>query len=395
MTGRGEWFREHPTTVAWCSSHGCSICKRAVRKAHDYKWPLDICEDASVIHGRDNMIKHPIPTGYLFVDDYSKGQLETLSIGDYGKAFNVKADFLGLTDEINGVPNMQCMPLSEKWVITLSTQFGCQMRCQFCDVPNIQFKGNASFEDLQQQFYSAIRMFPHVSYTERLNIHFARMGEPIVNPNVFEFARRLARNKPLFQRDLGLRIEVIHPVLTTSLPKKYAHLKNDIGEWCHIKNNLFNGQAGLQFSINSTDETQRDAMFNGGQLSLEEFAKIAADMPDPLGRKYCLNFAYSTDFTIDAEKLASLFDSEKFMCKITPIHNNNACRDNDIVTIGGYEEYTPYKKPEEDLKAAGFDVLVFVPSLDEEDGLVTCGNVVLGGSTFKNTSDVIKIKGLD
>jgi len=35
---------------------------------------------------------YPIPTGYLFTGVYSKGQLETLSIGDYGKRFNVKAD---------------------------------------------------------------------------------------------------------------------------------------------------------------------------------------------------------------------------------------------------------------------------------------------------------------
>lgn len=46
------------------------------------------------------MIKYPIPTGYLFVDDYSKGKLETLSIGDYGKSKNIKADFLGYTKKI-------------------------------------------------------------------------------------------------------------------------------------------------------------------------------------------------------------------------------------------------------------------------------------------------------
>ena len=48
---------------------------------------------------------HKLPTGYLIVNDYSKGKLETLSIGDYGKAVNVKADFLGFTAPINGVPD--------------------------------------------------------------------------------------------------------------------------------------------------------------------------------------------------------------------------------------------------------------------------------------------------
>jgi len=144
------------------------------------------------------MIKHvgmkqinKIPTGYLFTDEYSAGSLETLSIGDYGKSVNVKADFLGYTNEINGVPNGKCAPMSEKWVITLSTQYGCPMKCTFCDVPNIPFKGNATFQDLKDQLYKAISLFPDVKYTERLNIHFARMGEPIFNPNVFSFAHWL------------------------------------------------------------------------------------------------------------------------------------------------------------------------------------------------------------
>jgi len=83
------------------------------------------------------------------------------------------------------------------------------------------------------------------------------------------------------------------------------------------------------------------------------------------------------------------------MCKITPMHNNNACRKNGIETVGGYDSFEPYEHPEKELTNAGFDVLIFVPSMDEEDGLVTCGNLILGGSTLKsNPSDIIKIKGI-
>ena len=335
-----------------------------------------------------------LPTGFLFTDDYSKGQLETLSIGDYGKKHNVKADFLGLTDEIHGVDNMPCMPLSEKWVVTLSTQYGCVMKCSFCDVPKVPWKGNATKEDLKQQLYSAIRLFPNVHYTERLNIHFARMGEPIFNGNVFDFAIWMYNNKRQIFKDTGLRIETLHPVLTTSLPKVYKNLENRIRQWCAIKNDLYNGQAGLQFSINSTDEKQRSKMYQGMQLNLDDLAIITDKMPDPIGRKYCLNFAYSTDYIINAEYLKNRFDPDKFMCKITPIHNNNACKENKIATIGGYDSYTPYAKPEADLKNAGYDVLVFVPSMDEEDGLVTCGNVVLGGSTLKTNGKKLAIDGI-
>lgn len=338
--------------------------------------------------------KYTIPTGYLFTGNYSKGMLETLSIGDYGKSKNVKADFLGYHKIIEGVPNCYCMPLSEKWVITVSTQYGCPMKCTFCDVPNVQYKGNASFEDLKNQLYNAISLFPSVKYTERLNLHYARMGDPIFNENVFEFSRWMIRNKLQIAADTGLRIEVLHPVLTTSLPKKFQKLEERILEWCDIKNNLYNGQAGLQFSINSTDENQRSEMYQGLQLSLEGLSRIADKMPEPISRKYCLNFAFSTDFIIDAEKVRNLFDPKKFMCKITPIHNNNACGKNNIKTIGGYDSWQPYQKPEEDLKKAGFDVLVFVPSIDEEDGLVTCGNAILGNSNLKYNRDEIKIEGL-
>lgn len=341
------------------------------------------------------MKKYSLPTGYLIVDEYEKGKLETLSIGDYGKQYNVKADFLGYNKEIEGVPNTYCMPLSEKWVVTLSTQYGCVMKCNFCDVPNVPWGGNVTQQDLFQQLENAINCFPSVKYTERLNIHFARMGEPIFNDNVFKFSRYLFKHKRFIEQDLGLKIEVIHPVLTTSLPKALKSIESRLLDWCDIKNNVFNGQAGLQFSINSTSEEQRETMFGNMSLSLVDFAKIAEKLPSPISRKYCLNFAYSTDFEIDAKLLASLFDSNKFMCKITPIHNNNACNRNGIATIGGYDSYLPYKKPEEDLKEAGFDVLVFVPSIDEEDGLVTCGNAILGGSQLKSQEEgILKIHGI-
>lgn len=337
--------------------------------------------------------KYPIPTGYLFTTKGSRGSLEALSIGDYGKSANIKADFLGFDKELSqGVPNQATKPLSEKWVITLSTQYGCTQKCTFCDVPNISFNGNATYDDLRDQFFDAISLFPKVRYTDRLNIHFARMGEPILNNNVFSFARRLQLEKHIFQEKTGLRAEVIHPVLTTSLPKRYGRVEEKLQEWCEIKNGLYHGQAGLQFSINSTDEEQRRIMFNGGSLSLVEFSKIAEDLPSPLSRKYCLNFAYSTDFIIDAGRLLDLFNPAKFMVKITPIHNNQSCRENGISTVGGYDSYAPYQKPEKELKEAGFDVLVFVPSMDEEQGLVTCGNLVLGGGEIQAES-VVNIQG--
>jgi 23S rRNA (adenine2503-C2)-methyltransferase len=320
----------------------------------------------------------------LFTDSYSKGLLETLSIGDYGKSKNIKADFLGFYNEINGVPNGECLPLSEKWVITISTQYDCVMNCTFCDCPKIKFRGNATVEDMKQQIKTAIdlntTLDPDLCYTDRLNIHFARCGEPMFNTNnVFFLAEDLQCNKLAYQKSWGLRVETIHPVFTTCLPKVINSLNtlSKLQEWCNIKNELYKGQAGLQLSINSTNNKQRDEMFNGGVHQLEDIADICNKLPEPIGRKYCLNFALADDYEIDANLLSKLFNSEHFMCKITPIHNNNACRQNGIQTNAGYNTYTPYREVEEKLKEVGFDVLVFIPSSDEEDSLVTCGNLIL------------------
>ena len=323
-----------------------------------------------------------LPTGHLIVDNYSKGKLETLSIGDYGKHKNIKADFLGYTRELNGVENGEIMPLQEKWVITLSTQYGCIMKCTFCDVPNIKFSGNVSFDDLKAQLYTGLKAFDGVKYTDRLNIHFARMGEPIFNQDVFIFSEWLAENKRQIQNEIGVRIEVIHPVLTTMCPE-YKHTFDRIYDWARIKNEMFKGQAGLQISINTSSESQRSAMFGGSSYTIGYIAKQLENIQTPIGRKYCLNIAYASGNEVDGDKLARLFDTDKWMVKITPIHNNKACRENGIQTIDGYQSYLPYKEPEESCKSAGFDTLVFIPSQDEEDGLITCGNAILGGSELK------------
>jgi 23S rRNA (adenine2503-C2)-methyltransferase len=167
------------------------------------------------------------------------------------------------------------------------------------------------------------------------------------------------------------------------LPKANRHLIEFLNEWCDTKNYNYRGDAGLQFSINSTDNAQREKMFSGNSLSLEEISDIGNILPDPKGRKYALNFALADEYIVDAHRLKELFSPNKFMVKITPLHKTISCEDNNITTTGGYEVFTPYQKPERDLIAAGFDVIVFIPSYDEDLGLITCGNAILSGSTPK------------
>lgn len=322
--------------------------------------------------------KTEVPTGEIYVAQGEKGLLEFLTVGDYGKDANIKADFLGITRELNGVPNGETMPLTEKWVVTISTQYGCSMNCKFCDVPKVGPGKNATYNDLIAQIETALSMHPEITATKRLNIHFARMGEPTWNPDVLQCARDIRKViRPYIGRSL------VHPVVSTMLPKNNKNLIPFLQDWIDIKNYDYRGDAGLQFSINSTDDKQRDYLFSGNSLSLKEISEIARLLPDPVGRKYALNFALADDTILDADKLSELFSPHKFMVKITPLHKTDACEDNDLKTSGGYDYFTPYKDKEQALIKAGFDVLVFVPSYDEDNGLITCGNAILSGSKIK------------
>lgn len=324
-----------------------------------------------------------VPTGQIYVAKGEKGLIEFLTVGDYGKDANIKADFLGITRELNGVPNGEVMPLTEKWVVTISTQYGCSMNCKFCDVPKVGKGRNATYNDLMGQITTALSMHPEITATKRLNVHFARMGEPSWNNEVLRCARDLQKAvRPYVGRSL------VHPVISTMLPKTNKNLVSFLQDWVEIKNCDYRGCAGLQFSINSTDDAQREYLFSGNSLSLAEISEIGKLLPDPVGRKYALNFALADDTIIDAKKLANLFNPNKFMVKITPLHKTTACSDNKLQTSGGYDYFTPYKDKEDALKKVGFDVLIFVPSYDEDNGLITCGNAILSGSYVKTTHTI-------
>lgn len=308
-----------------------------------------------------------VPTGYICIGTGELGKpLEFLSIGDYGKSSNVKADFLGYTEEINGVKHHELLPLEDKWVITISSQYGCSMGCKFCDVSNVGPGINATIRDLLDQVDLAMSLHPEVKQG-RINLHYARMGEPTWNLNVLTATYMLQARVS----DWGFKF---HPVVSTMMPRYNRRLMEFINEWLTYKE-FANGDAGLQISVNTTDDAAREYMFNGNALPLVKAADLLALDYTPSGRKITLNFAL-TGADIDGKLLSSLFDPEKFMCKITPIHATTACEHNGY-RAEGYNAYDIYKPVEENLKEHGFDVLVFVPSLEEDESRITCGNAIL------------------
>lgn len=311
-----------------------------------------------------------VPTGHIAIVRGERGLLECLSLGDYGKDVNIKCDALGLDRIPAQVKHQRLLPLDDKWVITVSTQYGCSMGCSFCDVPKVGPGKNATEKDMIGQLLSMVKLHPEVQSSRRLNIHFARMGEPTWNPAVLDAAKWFKTHiDPEFK---------IHPVVSTMMPRHNEWLKTFVHTWMRMKNRLLGGEAGLQLSINSTSDAEREEMFHGNACTLEEIARMM-DGIIPSGRKITLNFAVA-GYEVDAEKLRKHFDPDYYICKLTPMHKTASALGSGAKTDGDYTTYSPYEHIERDLKSAGFDVLVFIASKEEDESRITCGNAILADS---------------
>ena len=295
--------------------------------------------------------------------------LEYLYVGDYGKENNIKASFLGYDKRIDKVEHKD-VDITDKLVVTVSSQKGCPMKCNFCDCPKVGFHGNASVTELMTEILSGVSL-SGIKHGKRLNVHFARMGEPTFNRSVITAANLV----DLTLRSGDITFDEYHPVVSTMMPKNNKNLHAFLTEW--VKSGFIYGGDdgyGLQFSINTLDEEKRNEMFRNMSLSLEEIGHIIDELPNPKERKYTLNFAVTSDCNLDVGLMNKYFDKEKCIVKITPIHKT-------VEAVSeGYEivtDFDVYEKFEQPLVADGWDVIVFVPSKEEDEDRITCGNALI------------------
>lgn len=292
--------------------------------------------------------------------------LEYLYVGDYGKENNIKADFLGYTNRIEKVKHKN-VDITDKLVVTISSQKGCSMNCDFCDCPKFGFKGNCSLPEMISEITTGIAL-SGIKKGKRLNVHFARMGEPTFNPSVISAANIV--------NDIAKGIfDEYHPVVSTMMPKGNLYLETFLHFWV---NSGFEKQPedgyGLQFSINTLNEKDRNKMFRNKSLSLKEIGEIIDRLPVPHGRKYTLNFAVTSKCNLDPKLMNKYFDKKKCIVKITPIHETKEAVDNNYEIIKDFDVYEKFEKP---LVKDGWDVIVFVPSEEEDKDRITCGNSLI------------------
>lgn len=308
-------------------------------------------------------------TGKIITD--TDLNLEYLYVGDYGKENNIKASFLGYDKRIDEVKHHD-VDITDKLVVTVSSQKGCPMNCNFCDCPKLGFKGNATLPELVIEIMSGVAL-SGIKHGKRLNVHYARMGEPTFNPNVITSAEYIA--KMLADENSDVTFDEYHPVVSTMMPKANKNLKEFLHKWVET-GFVYGGEDGfgLQFSINTLDEDDRNAMFRNRSMSLQEISDVIRELPMPKKRKYTLNFAVTSKSNLDVDLMNKYFDKEKCIVKITPIHETVEAVDE------GYEivkDFDVYEKFEQSLVDDGWDVIVFVPSREEDADRITCGNSLI------------------
>ena len=296
--------------------------------------------------------------------------LEYLYVGDYGKENNIKADFLGYTKRIDKVEHKD-VDITDKLVVTVSSQKGCPMNCDFCDCPKFGFHGNCTEMELLSEITTGIAL-SGIKHGKRLNIHFARMGEPSFNPDVINAAVRIAT---MVESGNSVCFDEYHPVVSTMMPKGNNNLEVFLQEW--VKNGkTYGGEDGfgLQFSINTLNEEDRNKMFRNHSLSLQEIGDIISRLPAPKKRKYTLNFAVTSKSNLDPVLMDKYFDKEKCIVKITPIHETHEAVSQGYEIVKDFDVYESFEKP---LVEAGWQVIVFIPSEEEDSDRITCGNSLI------------------
>lgn len=297
--------------------------------------------------------------------------LEYLYVGDYGKENNIKASFLGYDKRIDNVEHKP-VDITDKLVVTVSSQKGCPMNCNFCDCPKLGFKGNATLPELITEIMSGVAL-SGIKHGQRLNVHYARMGEPTFNPNVITSAEFIAQM--LMSENSDVTFDTYHPVVSTMMPKSNKNLKEFLHKWV-TTGFVYGGEDGfgLQFSINTLNENDRNEMFRNRSLSLQEISDIIKELPYPKKRKYTLNFAVTSKSNLDVDLMNKYFDKEKCIVKMTPIHETVEAVDEGYEIVHDFDVYEQFEQP---IVNDGWDVIVFVPSKEEDDDRITCGNSLI------------------
>ncbi len=358
-------FMDKTVTETWQSIFIYAIIAFAVISVISFA-AMTVASHIRKKHAGLRMIEKP--HGTIFVDE--KKRLEFVSFPGQAMKHRVKSDTRGY--DLESAQKNIVASYEEAWYTTVSNQKGCPMKCLFCDCPGYGFYGNTSMDDLKYQIRTILDNVG-TTHTRYFSVDFMRMGEPTFNSTILDFIEfeltGLIRSK--------VDADVIVPTISTMLPKNKKLVTEFLQRYCRIKNEVYDGNAELQFSICTTDEDIRNGLFKNMSLPLCDIAAIAASLPTPKGNKYRLNFPVTKDTVIDAAVIDGLFDKTKFELKITPIHETFNAQDNGFNVTSEYDSYDVFAPIEKAFLDKGWDVAVYLDKKGEDSDSLTCGHLML------------------
>lgn len=258
-------------------------------------------------------------------------------------------------------------PRSSKWVIMVSTQFGCAVGCRMCDAGASGYRGNLTQKELDFQIQTVLSRHPEIPWASvpKIKVHFARMGEPSFNPAVLDCLE-----------DLGKRADLpgLMPSISSVAPE-CAVSRNFFTRLLEVKNRLFSvGRFQLQFSIHSTDSEARAALIPIRKWSFDQIAEFGARWHRSGDRLITLNFALAEDMPCDPDVVKEYFSPQQFLVKFTPIHPTQRAARNHL-TWSWYEPPPRISELKNAFEERDFQVIVNPPWPEEVGGEVSCGQL--------------------
>jgi len=255
------------------------------------------------------------------------------------------------------------IPREKKWVLIVSTLYGCPVGCRFCDAGGY-YQGKLSRDEMISQIdYLIKRRFPDGGVpVGKFKIQFARMRDPALNQSVLEVLEEL----PFLYDAPGLM-----PTLSTAAPEKTEPFFDRLAK---IKNELYRERFQLQFSIHTTDRRKRDWLIPVEKWDLEEISEYGESFYRDGERKVTLNFALGDGMPVDPAVLLCHFNPDKFLIKITPVNPTYRANENGI-SSHIIPEKAKYQVIDA-LKAAGYEVILSIGELEENDIGSNCGQYV-------------------
>ncbi len=269
------------------------------------------------------------------------------------------------------------LPREKKWVLIISSSFGCPIKCKICDAGG-QYHGNLSKEQILAQIdFMVMQRYPDRNVPcEKFKVQFARMGEPLLNKAVLDVLNDLSGR----YKSSGLM-----PCISTVAPRKGSEFLDQLID---LKDRLYpDGKFQLQFSIHSTHEKLRDELMPIPKLTINEIAKYGLRFIKEKDRKVTLNFALAHNFEVNARKLFDIFSTDHFMIKITPLNPTYQVIENKYDSYISSTDLDRQYAIVEELRQYGFEVLVSIG--ENEENLIgsNCGQYVTRHIQEENKSN--------